>query len=476
MFRVRFWSRVALAGSCVTSMSPLPAMAQAPSYQPRPDTLYRETTNPFRMYFVRGSDTLGPRRIERSIERQVWKADSAGLSVAMTVLRLNITRARSSETFTLSRAGRVALIDGKRPSINSRTDLVPHLPNQPLRQGLQWTDTLTKEGQGPMGEQHYRVLRSYRVARIGDSLGMRMAWITSSGRVHFRHSWWTDSTAGSYVWIDAEGPMTERFTFDVRGGRLIDLGWEMRLIGLGGEPRAEGGTDTVAAGLNSAYLDRLITSERANLIGRDLVGRDTSWTFNPGAVLIHTVERRVDTVLSSMARNDGMVGSVSSVYRNGRPAGFRSTWTDSTGEVMRVGIAVAGRNLNIQFNDTSITETAPIGTWGIADYAMQEHLVPVLVTLPTGIEAPFSIYRPVGQLWDQMTALVRPLKGGFLISLQSKGKETQYLVVDSQGDLLYGENSDPVKAVRAPAEGGTRGQRLKEILEQLRQNAPSPQS
>jgi hypothetical protein len=453
-----------------------PALAQSPAYRAQADTLYYEGSNPFRMFWLRGSDTVGPPRLERSVDRHVWSEDSAGLSVLVQSLALNVGRDLSRRTYALSRDGRIRLIDGVPPDINARMDLVPRLPRQQLRAGLVWSDTLVNEGHGAGGFQTLRLERSYRVDRMSDSAGIRIAHVSGNGRVHFRHGWWADSASGSYTWIDTEGPMVERFSYDVGGGRLLSRWWEMKLSGLGGEPRESGGVDTLPARLNSAKTERLISAEAANLIGRPLAGRDTTMTFNVGAVLLHTVELRADTVTSSMARNDGLVGTVATVYRKSRPLSFRALWTDSLGLATRYEIDVAGRELRIRGPSGSTADSAPPEAWGIADYAMQEHLVPVLLTLPTEMEVPFAIYRPVGRRWDQLTARIRPLDTGYLIILETKGKEAQYLIVDRERRLLYGENSDPVKAIRAPMPESPLSSPLQKLLEEIKALNPGQES
>ena len=112
----------------------------------------------------------------------------------------------------------------------------------------------------------------------------------------------------------------------------------------------------------------------------------------------------------------------------------------------------------------------PRAAWGIADYAMQELLVPVLLTMPAdGSSHPFAIYRPFAAHWDSGTVVIRPLPDARVVVMQMAGdKRPQALLITNDGDYLYGENSDPVGAERVPSLNSGRRARLQSLMTELR--------
>jgi hypothetical protein len=108
---------------------------------------------------------------------------------------------------------------------------------------------------------------------------------------------------------------------------------------------------------------------------------------------------------------------------------------------------------------------------------MQELLGPVILALPAdGLAHPFAIYRPYPRHWDSGTIVVRAIPDGRVAILQvGKNEKPQAMLITSSGDYLYGENSDPTGAERAPALGTARRAQLEALLKRLRQgNRPSP--
>lgn len=455
------------------------AMAQSVSveYQAQVDTLHYELTNPYRMYWVRGADTVGGWVRERSVESQAWRTAGPKLRVVVAQLSLNVQRRATVDTFLVARDGLVEQINGHAPGLKTRVDLVPRLRNPTVRVGARWADTVNATSDGPAGRHVYRVEREYRVQRVIDSLSHRLADVLDSGSVHYRDAWWADSTAGTFGWLDVAGPTSETFLVDLDSGRLLERRWKMELTGRGGGPIAAGAVDTVPAGLISSEVTELISAARAGQLSRPLPGRDTSWTINAGPVLLHAVLHNGDSVASGLSRNDGLIGTVTTRYSNHRPIGYRAVWTDSLGETSTTDINVLDGKLHLQQmpgRDTTFSPPSPV--WGIADYAMQEHLVPVLLALPAdNVPHSLAVYRPVGGHWDQGDVWLRPIHGGYIAMLQFAGdKQPQYLLITTEGDLLFGENSDPVGAERIPLPGTARRAQLESILQELKPATTAP--
>jgi hypothetical protein len=246
----------------------------------------------------------------------------------------------------------------------------------------------------------------------------------------------------------------------------------MRLTGSATGMGGAGGPDTVPAGLISGETQEVISRERAHLLSRSLPGPDTALTIASGGgpILLHTVRRQADSIEASLARNDGMLGTARARFAGAIVQSYDALWTDTAATPRHITIAVSGDTLRIR--DPEQGDTAvPIPTqwWGVADYAMNEFLVPTfLAHAPDGSSAGFAIYRPYARHWDVGLASIRPLGEHFVASYRVGGDSLPtYLLITKDGDLLFGENSGPTKAQRLPPEGSPRRARLDELLKLL---------
>ncbi|HEV8411010.1 MAG TPA: hypothetical protein VGQ30_10895, partial [Gemmatimonadaceae bacterium] len=286
------------------------AHAQSMQYRIPPGSVDIAIVNPYRMYWLRGGDTLGSPITEKSVERQQWRPAATHFSVVVEQRLLNVSRRFTSDTFSVERNGRVTAINSKPPGLNGRVDLLLRLPNSSLRVGTRWTDTLNSDSDGIAGKHRYDVRRAYEVKRELDTLGHHVLEVRASGHVDYRDGWWLDSLRGTTGWIDVAGPLTEQFLFDARGGQLIARSWSMDLRGHGAIPGERGGMDTLPAGLLSSETQSRIDASLAASVGRDLPRGDTSMTTVGGPILLHSVRRFADTIESGFARNGGLVGTV----------------------------------------------------------------------------------------------------------------------------------------------------------------------
>ena len=430
--------------------------AQQPAgYRPSPDSSWIESLNIFKMYFVRGGDTLGNWVHALSIERHRWLG--GGSTLELRQLRLDAGRKVDSDTLTLSPSGRVLAINGKEPGATPRGqyDALPRLPDPPraLRPGDTWDDSIRIEGATASGIVVYAGARNYRVVRSLDTLGARDALeVSAEGALRYRDGYWADSAAGRSMWIDVSGLMTGRFLFDTARGRLLGNEWSMHLRGTAGLPNQSGGEDTVPAGLNSSNVERLVSAERAAALSRPLGTGDTLVSYARGGaeILVHVGSRHGDTLRVAMARNDGMMGTARAVINdNGAPIGYHALWTDSTGhrnhrvEVAQ-GKVIAG----------SARRDVPATPWAVADYAMDHLVVPMLRSMPADDEPrPITIYRPYPDKWDTGTARIRPIPGGFLGIILMEGAEQPDVLVMSDQWRLVAVVSQGTGTERVPREG-----------------------
>ena len=431
------------------------------------DTIRYELLNPFRMYWLRGADPTGDPVTGASVETQVWSGTTERPIVRVAFQSLGVSRFAKTNDYEVMPTGRVRTIDGKPPAPGDRGDLLMPLPAQPLRVGLRWTDTTgTGPGKGTVGEEHDETIRSWEVVRLFDTLGTHSAEIRARGTWHMQLSYWVDSSAGRVAWLDVKGPMEERAVFDVTHGLLLERAWKMNLRGRGVPP--SGAADTVPAGLRSAERMRIADTPRTRFLLRALPGTDTSLsveTSNGAPILLHTVARGANRVRSSLSRNDGMVGVAEIQYDGTVPRSYEATWADSGNALIVQSVRRDGSRLVVRRAGAHDTTLAiPNGAWSVADYSMNELLVPTLLSMDRdGVPRPLSVYRPYPGHWDGGTASVRARAGLLVATLRFGSDAPQVLAFTADGDLLYGENSGPRGARRFPTDT-LRQSRLRALL------------
>ncbi len=443
--------------------------AQQPRHRPTTTPLYYQGLNTYRMYHLRGADTLGQPVSDLSVERREWRAQGAGLRGIITELSLNWLRAQKSDTFSITPQGQVVSINGKATIPRGRHDLLLRFPanGSVATAGDTWTDTIDFGGNdGPIG-QRYTATRTYRVARLFDSLGTRVMEVTAEGEVRYRDGYWADSVAHTFLWLDVVGPVHEMFHFDLSRGQLMDRRWQMDLRGRGGLPDTP--SDTIPAGLLSSDDTHAISLRRYADLARGLPGRDTTYIVSAGIIFLHTVKANGSRVSSGMARNDGLVGTAETRFAAGRPVEYHAFWTDSAASDVRHALRTIRDSL-VESGARSCSHPLPTSAWAIADYAMNEHLVPVLLALPhDGVTRSLTIYRPYAGKWDSGAAWVRPLTDLLLAEVTIEGSEkATYLLFSGTGQLLYGENSDPRGANRVPRLGSPERAIVEKALQAVR--------
>lgn len=435
---------------------PAATPAQAPHYAAGHDTLRYTVLNPFRLYWLHGDDTIGPEQRELSVESHVWSGPPERPRVTIRNQLLDVSRRLQHHVYALEPNGRVRTVDGGAPQASQSVDLELQLPASPLRAGTTWTDTVRAEGADAAGPDLYQVVRTYDVRRMLDTLGVHgAADVEAHGTVHYHFGFLVDSAARKIAWLDVAGADTEQYVFDTQAGRLIGRRWAMHLVGRGVAPDAP---DTVPAGLESVEVVSLSDTPLTRFLLEPLPGADTSLTFevaNRSIILLHTASRTKTKISASLARNDGLVGVASVDVNASSITGYRATWTDSTSLRTQAVIVRPRSLLLVRHGQPDASVAIPAGaSWGIADYAMNELLTPVLLALPRdGAPHPVAIFRPYTAHWDTGTARVRT-RGDFIaVALQlSNEQNPETMVFTKDGDFLFGDNADSMDSRRVPSD------------------------
>jgi len=202
-------------------------------------------------------------------------------------------------------------------------------------------------------------------------------------------------------------------------------------------------------GQNDAQLRRRVASILAQAGDRALPSGDTLVAFaKQGPILYYTIGGTRDSITSSMVRNDGLVGWASSQWVRGRPTAFSARWADPQGVKVDIRGEVTGREVRLHGAKTDLL-VAPEFPWGIADYGMDDQLVPLLRTLARDTAQAIAVWRPYGQKWDTLTVRTHAVDSVLFVSY---GPITWGISAD--GRLLLMEDREH-SAQRRPLEGNS---------------------
>lgn len=451
-----------------------PLCAQA-GYRAQPDTLYFESLNPYRMWFVdQSGDTVGSPVRAFTVERQVWRGSAAGLTVDLVSERIGVNRDSTVERLELTRQGRVLAIDGQANKERGRYDFVVRFPaGLALAEGAAWADTSRSASPVQGGDYSIGVVRQLRVERLVDSLGSRVAVIRAAGEMHYRDVFASEQP-GKYWWIDVAGPTRETFVFDVRNGRQLGREWWMDLRGTAGFPRAGAGVDTLGAGLFSTDTTRMVAADRARLHLRGLPAGDTTRTFgvDEALVLLHTSRRAGEVVEAGAAERGGSVTTARFESRGGEPVRVEVLRTAPHREPLRREFVVDGARLRVAGAGDTVLAVPP-GPWAVADDTVTDHLAAVLARAgrrgETQVEV--AVLDPFTLQWRPVRAQVGVLEDVFLAGYTVEdggGEHRGMMLVGKAGELLFSAAvSEAAEVVRTPAQGSPAGKRVGALLAAL---------
>jgi hypothetical protein len=99
--------RLILVGIVVWLLPQTIAAQAAPAYRAPVDTQYIEVSNPYHLYLIRGSDTVGNPIFEFSVVTQAWRATRGGFRIARRQTSLDVRRGVKIDTYDVAADGRV---------------------------------------------------------------------------------------------------------------------------------------------------------------------------------------------------------------------------------------------------------------------------------------------------------------------------------------------------------------------------------
>jgi hypothetical protein len=306
---------LALAPAAAASQDDAATLAPPPTYLPQGDTLWYERTGPYRVYWVRGADSVGWEGDDAAVEAHVWRA-AAGDSLLGVLHRLapGPERTIDVDTVLVDASGALRAVRGTGASWYALRDLLPPLPREPgaLEAGRTWVDTLTATWSDAFGEHTYALTRAVEVWEVADSLGTRVARFRAEGMAELRITLPLDAAATVVAMLDVRGPVEETYRVDLSAGRVLARAWSARLEG-DGEIRVEGDPpERLPAGMIARGTLASIGPDRARLLARPLPGADTTWatSFEDGREALHTSATAEGRTVGGHALAGGVVSTV----------------------------------------------------------------------------------------------------------------------------------------------------------------------
>ncbi len=213
----------------------------------------------------------------------------------------------------------------------------------------------------------------------------------------------------------------------------------------------------------------------SQLASRPLTPGDTFLTWNPEpGGLIHTI--RVDSGIleSSLLRADRMMGTAHVEWFEGRVARFDVRWTRADtlkGSKVDSAISVRGSrdgdSIRITEPDRR-TLAVPTGWWAVADFGMEEQLIPILRSMPADKPAQLvAVLRPYHLRWDTISVAVRDSAGLRIAEVLGRDKAHELYIIDTAGRLLCVWRIDRV-GERLPLPESARYEELQQYLPTVR--------
>jgi hypothetical protein len=176
---------------------------------------------------------------------------------------------------------------------------------------------------------------------------------------------------------------------------------------------------------------------------------DTLVTWSPIPNLYTTVARSAGAVASSLVRVDSMVGTAYSQWAGGRQSHVSIHWTQGDSTLIRLEISVDSAHLTLT-GSRSILLDVPTLPWAIADYGMEDQVLPLYEGLPAS--STVALYRPYPAKWDTLSVKIKRLAEGTVIRVTHRDGEEFQWIVSPNGVLIRLTRSKYPNFERRPLE------------------------
>lgn len=228
-----------------------------------------------------------------------------------------------------------------------------------------------------------------------------------------------------------------------------------------------------AAPSTAAAHDQLVAALR-QVADRPLPAGDTLLTWAAqGLILFHTARVTPTEVETAMVRQDRLLGTATSTWVD-------TTWQAAHGEwregdsVTRTWSAERRPDGLLVRADRDTMIATPALPWAVAEYGMDDQLVPLLRALSaSGTPRALAVFRPYAMHWDTLTVGARDTAGVRVVTEFEGGRAVEVRVLPPLGGILAARRTDGSE--RRPLEGSpayAQWQRRRPLLEQVGAAAP----
>jgi hypothetical protein len=184
------------------------------------------------------------------------------------------------------------------------------------------------------------------------------------------------------------------------------------------------------------YVHDHIAAIIARSATRSIVVGDTFVGWWPNPVLYNTVHRSGDTVESSLVRVDSLVGTARSVWSQGRQRKVSVLWTQRDSTLLQFEAVSDTQILHITSPRDTMLDT-PATPWAIADYGMDDQLLPLIQELARHPGAQrIAIFHPFANKWDTVTVIPRSAKRALVVDIANGPGDIDHWIITHDGALV----------------------------------------
>lgn len=171
------------------------------------------------------------------------------------------------------------------------------------------------------------------------------------------------------------------------------------------------------------------------LVPRPIPEGDIFVTWSPKPEVYTTVRRTDSTVASGLVSTDGLVGTAEAVWQGGRQREVRLRWTRGSATLMELDVRFEAGVIHFAgTRDTAFQ--APSLPWVVADYGMEDQLLPLIQAEGDPRRLRVAVYRPYQAKWDTLRVVCRKTEAATLATVTASDGEHFFWTITADGALV----------------------------------------
>jgi hypothetical protein len=185
---------------------------------------------------------------------------------------------------------------------------------------------------------------------------------------------------------------------------------------------------------------------------RPVPAGDTLVSWFRGPVLYTTVARTREHVSSSLVRNDSVVGTAEATWAEDSLRTMDVLWSRGDSVTLSFRAVVYDGTIDVRREGTHSIWDVPSGRWAIADYGMEDQLLPLLESLPEDRDERLAIYRPFAAKWDTVGVTVAPAEQARVVTITAADGERFRWIISPKGVIVRITRDRHPESERRPLE------------------------